>query len=281
MTSQQASLFMIEEPAEQAPDLRSFDIILINSSAGKDSQAMLDYLVELADAAGVRDRLVVVHCDLGRVEWKGTHELAEEQAQHYGIRFEVVSRAQDLLAQVEQRGKWPSSTARYCTSDHKCAQVYKLLTQLTTEKFTGSKARPVRILNCMGLRADESTKRAKKAPYQRDESASNGKRDVWTWLPIHHWTLADVWQRIKTSGVRHHYAYDLGMPRLSCVFCIFAPPWALQVAGTHNPELLAEYVRVEEKTGHSFKNDLHIKDIQQLIQIGAPVERAEAWSQCA
>lgn len=38
------------------------------SSAGKESQAMLDLLVELADAAGVRDRLVLVHADLGRIE---------------------------------------------------------------------------------------------------------------------------------------------------------------------------------------------------------------------
>ena len=34
------------------PDLASFDFIIVNTSAGKDSQAMLDYLVELADAAG-------------------------------------------------------------------------------------------------------------------------------------------------------------------------------------------------------------------------------------
>ena len=129
------------------PDLSSFDIILVNTSAGKDSQAMLDYLVELADEAGVRDRMVAVHCDLGRVEWEDTRELAERQVRHYGgIRFEVVSRELgDLLTQVEQRhaanqanGKvqppWPSSTARYCTSDQKTSQVSKLITQLVNER---------------------------------------------------------------------------------------------------------------------------------------------------
>ena len=59
------------------PDLSSYDWILVNSSAGKDSQAMLDYMVEQCDAQGVsRDRIVVVHCDLGRVEWAGTAALA-------------------------------------------------------------------------------------------------------------------------------------------------------------------------------------------------------------
>ena len=58
-------------------DLRSYDWIVINSSAGKDSQAMLDYVTHLARIAGVEDRIIVVHADLGRVEWKGTKELFE------------------------------------------------------------------------------------------------------------------------------------------------------------------------------------------------------------
>jgi 3'-phosphoadenosine 5'-phosphosulfate sulfotransferase (PAPS reductase)/FAD synthetase len=116
------------------PLLSSYDILLVNSSAGKDSQAMLTHIVKMAREQGVADRIVVVHCDLGRVEWKGTRELAEEQAKHYGCRFEVVSRKQgDLLTHVEERGMWPSSAARYCTSDHKRGQVYTLLTKLTTE----------------------------------------------------------------------------------------------------------------------------------------------------
>src|ERR1700685_395219 len=52
------------------PPLQRFRWILINSSAGKDSQAMLDVVVEKADRARVpRERLVVVHADLGRGEW--------------------------------------------------------------------------------------------------------------------------------------------------------------------------------------------------------------------
>lgn len=47
------------------PDLRSYDVLLVNSSGGKDSQAMLDHVVRLAREAGVADRIVVVHCDLG------------------------------------------------------------------------------------------------------------------------------------------------------------------------------------------------------------------------
>jgi 3'-phosphoadenosine 5'-phosphosulfate sulfotransferase (PAPS reductase)/FAD synthetase len=263
------------------PDLTSYDWILVNSSAGKDSQAMLDYLVGLADEQGAsRDRFVVVHCDLGRVEWAGTAELAQEQAEHYGLRFEVVQRdLGDLLTQVEQRhesnlakGKeqppWPSSTARWCTSDQKTSQVLKLITSLTEEArhpFPNSPgtvlARPVRILNCLGIRAEESAARAKKASFEIDKKASNGKRHVDRWLPIFAWSEEQVWDRIWASGVRWHEAYDKGMERLSCCFCVLATRKDLTIAAKHNPDLAAEYVAVEERVGWRFTNDFSIADI--------------------
>ena len=93
-----------DAPAAGPLDLSAYDVILVNSSAGKDSQAMLTYLVELADRQGVdRARILVVHADLGRVEWRGTRELAERQAAAYGLRFEVVARDEDLLDQIRTR----------------------------------------------------------------------------------------------------------------------------------------------------------------------------------
>lgn len=267
------------------PDLRTYDVILINSSAGKDSQSMLDFVVEQADAASVRDRIVVVHADLGRVEWQGTRELAERQARHYGVRFEVVRREKrDLLEEVEARGAWPSSKQRYCTSYYKRETVAKLLTRLTAERYNGFPPAPpycsqCRILECLGFRAEESPARKKKPVFQRNGRATNGRRLVDTWLPIHTWTLDEVWARIKASGVEHHRAYDLGMPRLSCCFCIFAPKSALMIAGEHNPALLAEYAALEVRIGHKFRQDMAIGDVKAALDSG---ERAcgkvESWT---
>lgn len=100
-----------------------YDYVLINSSGGKDSQAMLWVLADqAARQAFPRERMIVVHADLGRMEWPGTRVLAERQAALCGLPFEVVQRpGGDLLTHVEQRGKWPSARARFCTSDHKTA----------------------------------------------------------------------------------------------------------------------------------------------------------------
>jgi len=265
------------------PDLSRYHWILVNSSAGKDSQAMLDYIVSLADAQGVsRDRIVVVHCDLGRVEWEGTAELAAEQAAHYGLRFEIVRRdLGDLLTQVETRhatnvakGKdiaaWPSSKARWCTSDQKTAQVLKLITRLTDEVYRGHQ---IRILNCLGIRAQESVARSQKLAWEKDPKACNGKRDVDRWLPIFDWTETQVWDRIHASGVRYHRAYDLGMSRLSCCFCVLASKPDLLIAATHNKGLAQEYLAVENKTGKRFTQALSIAEI---IEAAARAESVSA-----
>lgn len=274
------------------PDLTAYDVILLNSSGGKDSQAMLDYVTGLATAQGVADRIVVVHADLGRVEWAGTLELAAEQAAFYGHRFEVVKRdvhgGRDLLEEVLARrikldadadafeaagdldkakakreaNAWPSSDARWCTSYYKRDQVQKLYTALTDE--LAHLGRQVRILDCQGIRADEGWERAQKNPFQVSEKRSNGKREVTEWFPIFTWTEAQVWERIATAGTRSHSAYAAGMRRLSCVFCVFATNEDLRTAGRLNPELADEYMAMEDLTGNTFKSK---KVKGQLVKI--------------
>jgi 3'-phosphoadenosine 5'-phosphosulfate sulfotransferase (PAPS reductase)/FAD synthetase len=226
---------------------------------------MLDFLVALADEVGFpRERIIVVHCDLGRVEWAGTRALAQEQAEHYGLRFEVVSRdLGDLLVQVEQRhasnqarGKdntpWPGFGTRWCTADQKTGQVHKLITRLVDEL---NLPRQARILNCLGLRAEESFSRAQAAVFSVEKKPTNGRRLVHRWLPIHGWSEAAVWARIHASGVRHHPAYDLGMTRLSCVFCPLASREDNATAVRHNLALAAEYIAVEQRVGYAFRED--------------------------
>ena len=108
------------------PDLKSYRWIVVNSSGGKDSQTALAEVIRQTDALGIsRDRIVVSHQDLGHVEWAGTVQLAREQAEHYGLRFEVAryrnikGQSLGLLGYVRQRRKWPSPSNRYCTSEFK------------------------------------------------------------------------------------------------------------------------------------------------------------------
>lgn len=281
------------------PDLEGYDWIVVSSSAGKDSHAMLDYVNELAKVAGAAERVVVVHSDLGEVEWDGTGELAAEHAAHYGNRFEVVTRIGgvatrngkvykkgetygSILDYARRRGAWPDANNRWCTSDFKRGPIGKVFTKLAKEWKAANPGadRACRILDCMGLRAEESPARAKKDPFV--VRVSNRNKHVDSWLPIHAWKETHVWDRIKASGVRYHPAYDLGMKRLSCALCIFAPKKALVLAGTHNRELLDRYVEVEEATGHKFRMDVSLAEVREAVRAGETFDEEEdddgAWN---
>jgi 3'-phosphoadenosine 5'-phosphosulfate sulfotransferase (PAPS reductase)/FAD synthetase len=149
-------------------DLTAYDLIVVNSSAGKDSQAMLDVVAGLAADQGVTDRVVVLHCDLGEVEWDGTVELAQEQAEAYGLPFTTEAHAKGLLERVRERRMWPGPTTRFCTSELKTGMARRATTRLLVERGLDKKTtgRQAKVLHTLGLRAAESPARAKKATFQ-------------------------------------------------------------------------------------------------------------------
>jgi hypothetical protein len=69
------------------------------------------------------------------------------------------------------------------------------------------------------------------------------------------------------------------MPRLSCVFCIFAPKAALVIAGKDKPELLQEYVDLEAEIGHTFRTDLTLAEVQEAVNRGDEPDLVELDAQ--
>jgi 3'-phosphoadenosine 5'-phosphosulfate sulfotransferase (PAPS reductase)/FAD synthetase len=258
--------------------LNDYSLICVSSSAGKDSQAMLDVVCEHARAQGVLDRVVVMHADLGEAEWPGTLDLAAAQAARYGVRFETCRREQPLLEGIRARGRWPSAAQRYCTSSWKRDELNKLIRALTRElPATG---RPPKVLSLIGLRAQESRARACKPATVVNARVSNSLRHVDEHLPLLKWTIDDVWARIRSSATADlvHPAYAHGMSRLSCVFCVFAPKRELVVAARHNPALFARYLAAEGEMDHTFRQNLSLVDIAVALQSGEAPDPPEAWA---
>ena len=302
------------EPSTTVPDelIRDADWVVISSSGGKDSQAMLSYVVRRTRALGMLHKVVVVHADLGRVEWSGTRELAELQARLAGVpRFEVVQASgADLLERVEirygklkakaeeealERGEdpaavkvppaWPSSSARWCTADVKRGPIRTLYTRLVAELAHLNLGRPVRILECIGQRAAESVQRAKLAEVEINRGASNGKRHVTTWRAIHSWSDRKVWREIARSRLPYHPAYDWSNRRLSCVFCVLGCNSDLVNGARRVPELAAAYAETEARVGADFKKGLSMREIirraQALEEAEGPAARPPAGTKMA
>lgn len=263
-------------------NLHQYHAVIINSSAGKDSLVSLYEINRMAEEQGYPKSLIVVsHQDLGRMEWPGVRELAEEQAKFFGFKFVVTRRrrangeTETILDYTLRRGKWPSRNQRWCTSDFKRAPGSRVVTGIS-KKLRGVVDHQM-FLYVFGFRSDESPARAKKIQFSTNKRLSTKTRTVHEYLPVHDWSIEKVWDVIRSNNLPYHYAYDLGMPRLSCVFCIFSPFNALVIAGKHNPELLDEYIEVEEKTGHTFRHEFSLKEVRQAVQSGEEVGPIEDW----
>jgi 3'-phosphoadenosine 5'-phosphosulfate sulfotransferase (PAPS reductase)/FAD synthetase len=252
---------------EPIPDLSSADRIIISNSGGKDSIVAMDEAVRLADDAGVRDRIVVLHIDLGRtprghtVEWPGTEDLARRQAAHYGLPFEVRRSAKwpSLVHRIRARGQFPHVLSRFCTSDMKRAVAHRFVTEQVNA--LGVTGRPARIVHVMGFRAEESRARARRPAVEVDRRVSSGRRTVTQWYPVLRWSTAEVWQRIRGRGLPYHWAYDAGMSRLSCSLCVLASIPDLTCAAGIRPELAREYADLEEEMAAPFRRELPMAEV--------------------
>jgi 3'-phosphoadenosine 5'-phosphosulfate sulfotransferase (PAPS reductase)/FAD synthetase len=298
MSGQDALFSLSDVPGAPAPDhaelaalpvLAGYDLLLVNISGGKDSQATLDATVQAADAAGVRGRVVAVFADLGREdEWPGTAALAAEHAAHYGVRFEAVQRTvtladgcrgpQSLLEHIEARGMWPDAARRYCTSDMKRGPILTVLTRLVRERHELGGEFPIRVLNILGLRAEESAARAAKPAFRHlGKPYSNSYRHADEWLPIHSWTAGQVWARIAQAGTRPHPVYAQGMPRLSCRFCVLASRSALIRAAQLDPDGARRRADLETRMGHRFRRDLSMAEIIAAAEATPVTATVQNW----
>lgn len=227
--------------------IQSGALFVSNHSGGKDSQVMLIQLLEVVPP----EQLLVVHASLGEMEWPGAMELAEQQAQAAGLPFIVATARKTLLEMVKRRFEnrpevpsWPSASTRQCTSDLKRGPIQREVRRYA--KAHGFKT----IVNCLGLRAEESPGRRKRPAFKK-MGISNSVHTWYEWLPVHQLTTDEVFTAIRDAGQKPHYAYALGNERLSCVFCIMASRNDLKTGARQRPSLLQEYDAMERHTGYT------------------------------
>jgi 3'-phosphoadenosine 5'-phosphosulfate sulfotransferase (PAPS reductase)/FAD synthetase len=223
-------------------------LVVSNHSGGKDSQAMLIKLREFVPPR----QLLVVHASLGEIEWHGALDLARQQAQDAGLEFIVARAAKSFFDMVLKRfadrpsvPSWPSASSRQCTSDLKRGPISR-----EVRRYADANGFEV-VINCLGLRAQESPGRAAKKVLVKNDTQTNSKRTWFEFLPVHSMLTDEVFKAIADAGQKPHYAYSLGNDRLSCVFCIMASKNDMNVGACHRPELLDKYDDIERQTGYT------------------------------
>ena len=243
ITGKRRRPFDIRVPTQCRDMIRRGALVALNVSGGKDSQAMCLLVTRVVP----RDQLLAVHAPLGEMEWDGTiRHLEKTIPPGIPLILAPVSSGKSLLQRVEERGKWPDSARRWCTSDHKVGPIQRELRRFlkANPRFGG------RLVNAMGLRRDESRDRAKRIPWLRNERMSVAGREVYDWLPVFDLTSEDVFRVIAEAGQSPHWVYE-HVSRCSCSFCIFGSRSDLRRAAELRPDLYREYCALERRIGHT------------------------------
>lgn len=239
----------------------------VGHSGGKDSQAMYAAMRQIVPS----DQLHVVHADLGEVEHENVKDfirttidgrtLLIARAIHAdGSPKDFFSAVRARRASLDASGRldapaFPSSVARFCTSDLKTGPIWKVIR--TAGNF------PI-VVNCVGIRAEESKSRAKKIDQRGtlmiNRKNTNGRREAFDFWPIAHWTIDQVWNEIRAAGQTPHPQYSRGNDRLSCVFCIFGSRCDLRNGAAARPALLAKFAQLESDVRGTMFNGMTLAE---------------------
>lgn len=242
--------------------------VAVGVSGGKDSQAAALATFDHLNSIGHRGPRVLIHSDLGSVEWNESLPVCQRLAAHlgadlilvrrksggllerWGTRWESSVRRYENLETVTLVLPWSTPSMRFCTSELKT----HIISAELRRRFKGQT-----VVNVTGVRREESRARAKGSIASKD---SDGKG--WSWRPISDWTVAQVFERIAASGLAPHEAYTrLGMSRVSCRFCIMsnASDLAAASAALESHRLYGQMVDIEIASTFGFQGSRWLADV--------------------
>jgi len=218
--------------------------LVVSMSGGKDSCAMLAYLHDRYPQVETH----VVHADTGFEHIKpiSAEAFARQVTESLGYTLAVVRNPnKTYLEMVERRGMFPAMSMRQCTSDLKRGPIEVYLRNHCQAKV---------IVNCIGIRADESTARSKQTPWKLNTKLSKAGRLVYDAMPIFTMTTEQVYADLATRSIPLHPVYRRAggyLDRLSCRVCIFFSPSDLAATQVHDNEAFELIAALEDRLGHT------------------------------
>ena len=246
--------------------------VAVGVSGGKDSQAAAIATFRHLDAIGHQGPRLLIHADLGMVQWNDSLSVYESLARHFGVELIIVKRkAGGLMERWESRWLssrrryealetvtlvpcWSTPSLRFCQSETKTHPIMAALRKRYPKQT---------IVNVTGVRREESARRAK------TQIVSHDPVTRWTdWRPIADFSTGDVFQAITDAGLTPHPAYScFGMSRVSCRLCIMQslPDMRAAVLRPESHNLYRRMVALEAESGFAFQGSRWLGDIARAL----------------
>jgi 3'-phosphoadenosine 5'-phosphosulfate sulfotransferase (PAPS reductase)/FAD synthetase len=199
-------------PVISVPDDGVGLAIVASVSGGKDSTALILALRE----AGIDARYVFA--DTG---WESpiTLEYIDLLRAKLDIQIDVVGAEGGMEARCRHRAGFPARMQRFCTPELKIAPLRAYHDALGVET-----------INAMGVRGEESARRAAMAEWEDDEEWGG-----YVWRPLLRWTVQEVLLAHRRHGVPVNPLYHRGHSRVGCYPCIFANKEEITLIAQHDP----------------------------------------------
>jgi len=250
--------------------------VAIGVSGGKDSSVAAIKTVEYLDTIGHRGERILIHADLGRIEWAMSVKICQQLADRLNVELVTVRRPKgDMVDRWLQRWDdnltrytslscvrlimpWSSAAWRFCTSELKSAIIAKEL----VKRFPGRQ-----IVSAIGIRGQESPARAKTPVSQVNKRLTSIRQGTsgMDWNPIFNYTEEQVWATHHLYGLPIHEAYSVyGTSRVSCSYCVLARDADLLAATAcvENQEVYRELADLEIRSTFGFKENTWLGDIR-------------------
>jgi 3'-phosphoadenosine 5'-phosphosulfate sulfotransferase (PAPS reductase)/FAD synthetase len=266
--------------------------VAIGVSGGKDSCAAAVATIEYLNTQGHKGERILIHSHLGRVEWKDSLPTCKRLAKTLDMELVVVRRETgDMMDRWLSRWKsnlerysslecvklilpWSTPSMRFCTSELKTVIISRYL----VNRFPGQT-----ILSVSGIRAQESSKRAKEPVFKQQplltksapRNGSYGRTQGYNWHSIISWSTEDVFSYLASKRFTLHEAYtDFNMSRVSCAFCIMSSKEDLINATTcdDNHSIYQEMVQLEIDSTFSFQSNIWLGDVASHLLEESTIE---------
>ena len=279
-------------------DLYSYDRYIVSFSGGKDSTALLLFLL---DNGIPKEKIELWHQEIdGRgsslFDWEVTPDYCRKLGETFGIpvyfQWKVGGFQREMLRENSHtapiyfelpdhtinktggnngkpstRRKFPQPSpdlrVRWCSAYLKvdvCATALR-----HQERFQN-----IRTLVLSGERGEESKQRAGYAIIEPDRAdLRNGRnpRHIDRFRPIRDWKEQQIWDLLEKYRVRPHPCYFMGFGRCSCKFCVFGNCNQFASAACVSPVKAETLINFEKEFEYTMKRNT---DLQTLISKGQP-----------